>query len=83
MKIRKRAHQKNFVVDNCMNSEAEIDFLKNLGIIENLFDDKDSMGRPIYRIFTCYCEEVKVVLVDGYYETVVITKEGFKVFVHI
>ena len=75
MKILKRADQKNFIVSDVYYTKHELEDMAQRGIITYLFD--------AYRIYASDCTEVKVVCENGYYTTVVITKEGTKVFVEL
>ena len=83
MKIRKKAEQKNFIVDKDYYTEKElltmsreeiifyIDESFNTRYIKDIQDVKDCC----FRIFADMCKEVKVVYEEryGWYNTVVVT----------
>lgn len=75
MKIRKRADQKNFTIATDMHHTSEILSLVNEGYVEYLFES--------YRLFTCYCTEIKVVCYNGYYYNVATLINGKEIFVDL
>ena len=76
MKIRKRAEQKNFIVNMYYYTESNLTELLNRGIIEDF-------GRS-YHLFAEYCDELKVILDEfGFYTTVAVLKTGEQVYVTI
>lgn len=68
MKILKKAQQKNFIVDCDYYTNREIDTMLDNGLIKRLFND--------YVVYAINCKEVKVICKDGFYFSVVITKDG-------
>lgn len=77
MKIAKRATQKNFEVNEYFYTEKQ---LSALYINEEITKIE---GVPGYRVYADWCKEVKVVLTDGFYTTVVVTNEGTEIYVSI
>lgn len=77
MKIAKRATQKNFEVNEYFYTEAQ---LSTLYVNEEITKIE---GVPGYRVYAEYCKEIKVVLVDGFYTTVVVTNTGEEIYVSI
>lgn len=74
MKIRKKAEQKNFIVNLYYHTESNLTELLNRGIIEDLGGD--------YRLFVKYCDEIKVILDrDGFYTTVAVLKTSEQIHV--
>lgn len=76
MKIRKKATQKNFVVNTWYYTDFEINTLKYIDGVEYLD------GRLV--VFAEYADEIKVVLDEGgFYTTVVVMKTGEAIFVEM
>lgn len=88
MKIAKRATQKNVVLNRDQYLEREIDRMLRQERICWFDGNKQSCSMDYtddtqFRIFTENLTEIKIILEDGYYETVAIGKDGEKYYVEI
>lgn len=92
MKIAKRAQQKNIIINKDFYTaqqvkrmlEAEEIFFWDPTFVSHSFENWRKLDCvPELRVFTADLKEIKVVLEDGFYQTVAVGKNGITYYVSI
>lgn len=92
MKIAKRAQQKNFIINTDFYTSQqikemlqlkEIFFINTDFTISHSFDKWRKLDCPELRIYTADLTDIKVALIDGYYQTIAVGKNAITYYVVI